>query len=163
HLRLDDEVPAPIRQPDGQGAHAVLEVDDHVARELEPRHRDGELREDDAGGERDHDDGGDRFRRDRHVRGPRLRVHPAVSGGAEPPGRGASSARTAWQVKLCVAAAEAAWRRRYLLSVALLTSFFASFFMWRASFFALRIFRFARRLVFAAPLSVCSVSLTLSV
>src|SRR2546428_12645102 len=58
---------------------------------------------------------------------------------------------------------DATWRRRYLFSVALLTSFFASFFMWRASFFALRIFRFAWRLVFSAPLSVCSVSLTLSV
>src|SRR5437868_6050836 len=51
----------------------------------------------------------------------------------------------------------------YLLSVALSTSFFASFFMWRASFFALRLFRFAWRLVLSAPLSVCSVSLTLSV
>src|SRR5438105_13446262 len=51
----------------------------------------------------------------------------------------------------------------YLLSVALSTSFFASFFMWRASFFALRIFSFAWRLVLSAPLSVCSVSLYLSV
>src|SRR5205807_4378508 len=58
---------------------------------------------------------------------------------------------------------QATRRRRYLLSVALSTSFFASFFMWRASFFALRIFRFAWRLVLSAPLSVCSVSLTLSV
>src|SRR6267378_6021326 len=70
------------------------------------------------------------------------------------------------EVAMCpsIARAWAAWQERsYFLSVVSFTSFLTSFLVARACFLALRIFLFAWRFVFSAPLSVCSASFALSV
>ena len=78
-IRLDDPVRAQVGRADHQAERAVARADDHVAGESHARSGARELREYQAGHQREREQSGQRLDRDQDVREQRDRLHLAVT------------------------------------------------------------------------------------